>query len=59
MRLLPSGTTALLAELDDLAQVQGLYAAITAVLTLLLERRLIAEALSYLRPQGTPAPAGA
>jgi len=28
MRLLPSGTTALLAELDDLAQVQGLYDAL-------------------------------
>ena len=30
MRLLPSGTTALLAELDDLEQVQGLYGALTA-----------------------------
>ena len=30
MRLLPSGTTALLAELDDLEQVQGLYDALTA-----------------------------
>ncbi len=30
MRLLPSGSTALLAELDDLEQVQGLYAALTA-----------------------------
>ena len=30
MRLLPSGTTALLAELDDLDQVQGLYDALTA-----------------------------
>jgi KipI family sensor histidine kinase inhibitor len=29
MRLLPSGTTALLAELDDLEQVQGLYDALT------------------------------
>jgi KipI family sensor histidine kinase inhibitor len=29
MRLLPSGTTALLAELDDLDQVQGLYDALT------------------------------
>jgi KipI family sensor histidine kinase inhibitor len=28
MRLLPSGTTALLAELDDLEQVQGLYDAL-------------------------------
>ena len=28
MRLLPSGTTALLAELDDLGQVQGLYDAL-------------------------------
>ncbi len=30
MRLLPSGTTALLAELDDLEQVQGLYDALAA-----------------------------
>ena len=30
MRLLPSGTTALLAELDDLEQVQGLYDALVA-----------------------------
>ena len=30
MRLLPSGTTALLAELDDLGQVQGLYDALAA-----------------------------
>jgi KipI family sensor histidine kinase inhibitor len=29
MRLLPSGSTALLAELDDLDQVQGLYDALT------------------------------
>jgi KipI family sensor histidine kinase inhibitor len=29
MRLLPSGTTALLAELDDLEQVQGLYDALS------------------------------
>ena len=30
MRLLPSGTTALLAELDDLEQVQGFYDALAA-----------------------------
>lgn len=30
MRLLPSGTTALLVELDDLEQVEGLHAALTA-----------------------------
>jgi O-antigen/teichoic acid export membrane protein len=35
----------------------ALYLAVTAVLTVLLERRLLAEALSYLRPSGRPAAA--
>jgi len=35
----------------------GLYLAVTALLTFVLERRLIAEAISYLRPERAPVPA--
>jgi O-antigen/teichoic acid export membrane protein len=37
----------------------SLYVGVTAVLTVLFERRLISEAVSYLRPATRPAPAGA